>query len=209
MHEISNAHINNKITPALLKSGERLIIHTDGGIRPVNPGGAMGYAFWLSAESAPDVSLYDWRAASPPFADNTVSYAEYYAMFRALHWLYVNGQQGRDVLINTDSKFLANQINYEQTINMGKEYGRLAKVVRKMAQAFPCLEVRWVSRDDNGYADYLADLALNDLGYQKGRVKKSTITGSEPYHGHFDPARELSAIIQYHENTLENNPPRT
>jgi len=97
---------------------------------------------------------------SEPAGQGTNNEAEYLAVIRALElvsWLTIGSEE--NILVQSDSKLVVNQVNGEFRIN----YDHLAKLcgkVRELVEEMPCkVSFVWINREKNGIADALASQA--------------------------------------------------
>lgn len=152
----------------------RYELATDGACVP-NPGGVASYGVVLWAEKSDAYEEVDTRAGlvgrGPGMTNNV---AEYAAMLEGLRlvlelaekdWL---DRAGVDLLVDSDSQLVINQLLGKWRVTEGKlyvpYYRQTATVLKQVEQRVTTVALRWIPREQNERADSLSQHALYDAG---------------------------------------------
>lgn len=124
----------------------------DGACEPKNPGGNMGWGYYIELDGK---FLHSGTGFKPAMSENTNNVAEYQALLDAMIWLYQNGHNEKKIDFYGDSKLVINQMNYEWGIK-GGAYAPLAYRCRKALAFFKQASFEWIPREENEKADELS-----------------------------------------------------
>lgn len=161
-----------------------LICHFDGSCNP-NPGGVMGYGFYILEDGVvihSDSKIINERTVEmiikiylkynsvlfdddykflneSMFKNGTNNKAEYISLINLLLYLKKNKLENKSILICGDSRLVINQVLGTYNIN---DYNLriLNAVAYKLFKSFKDIKLQWVSGDSNGYADFLSKKSL-------------------------------------------------
>lgn len=134
---------------------ERIVIYTDGASRD-NPGDAAAGAVIFNG----DTVLAEIRE---PLGVQTNNYAEYEAVVLALVKAHELGLAEHSIEMRMDSKLVAEQLSGRWKIKNDGLKRQHAKVRAVLAQGFADVSFVYVPREDNTYADRLANEALDGV----------------------------------------------
>lgn len=131
-------------------------VFCDGACEPKNPGGvpAFGYVVyhdgaWIHEESG----VYSETGTS--------NIAEYAAVIAALAYLSGAGLTREHVVIQTDSRLIANQMAGRWMVK-SPHLRILYRQAKDLERNFKKVTYGWISRRENGYADMLSRAAYDD-----------------------------------------------
>lgn len=133
-------------------------VHFDGACAPPKGGGVATFGFHLEGAG---YLHEDHGLAVRPFSEHaTNNVAEYVAAIQALEWLAKQGYPG-DVVLLGDSQLVIRQMQGEYEVraeHLRAYHERLGQLSRR----FRRVEFRWVPREQNGRADALSKMALEE-----------------------------------------------
>lgn len=143
-------------------------VHFDGACEPARGGGVATFGFHLEGAG---YLHEDCGLAVRPFSYHaTNNVAEYVAAIRALEWLAAHGYHG-DVNLVGDSQLVIRQMQGEYAVR--KEHLKAYhQHLGQLVQKFRRVEFRWVPREQNGRADALSKMALEDAGAVAARYRR-------------------------------------
>lgn len=132
----------------------KAILYSDGSKRIDPPRAGYGYVI-LDINRKP-ISK-QWREISNKASCN---YAEYVGLIEGMKESLEIGVT--DLEANTDSRLVVMQVQGSWTCLNRRLRKKLFQVLT-LAKKFDRFVIRWVSRDKNGEADFLASLSVNDI----------------------------------------------
>lgn len=161
-----------------LKSGNKYQIepdfsfYSDGAIQPKNPGGFMGWGFYMQSESNKEILFYfsDSKDKSP---ENSNNIAEYLGFIEILKFI-ISKQENNELLdkkivIHCDSNLVKSQMTGEWRINENSlcyDYSVLAlKLIQKLKNKE--IYLKHIKREFNTLADMYSRKSLIEKGYIK------------------------------------------
>ena len=126
-----------------------IVIYTDGLAEP-NPGlGTYGFSIYRDGER---IARKHGKAGDMV----TSNFAEYTGLVLALKEISVHKDE--EILVNSDSKLLVNQMNGDWKFKKGGYVEKLVEA-RKLASMFSRMEFKWIPREENSEADELSRIA--------------------------------------------------
>ncbi len=138
----------------------RFVVYVDGLAEPKNPGvGTFGYVIYEDGRKVAEVAEFVGENV-------TNNYAEYSALVAAFRELLRRGFT-YDVLVNSDSKLLVNQMAGEWKRKRGRYLEKYLEA-RDLAKQFTQLAFRWVPREENREADRLSRRAYEKYCRARG-----------------------------------------
>jgi ribonuclease HI len=152
-------------------------VYFDGACAPPRGGGVATFGFHLRGAG---YLHEDHGLAVRPFSEHaTNNVAEYVAAIRALEWLAKHGYPG-DVVLVGDSQLVIRQMKGEYEVR-AEHLKAYHEHLVQLARQFRRVEFRWVPRDQNGRADALSKMALEEAGAVARRYRPNVprVTVSE------------------------------
>lgn len=138
-------------------------IYFDGACEPVNPGGNIGYGYIAKLFNKGKIKVISkgsfFKPADP---DNTNNMAEYAALFKALHYLLLTGQNYCKIEVYGDSKLVINQMRGAWRAYAGKRYFMAYLHTKRLSENFTDISYHWIPREENKEADALSKLKINN-----------------------------------------------
>jgi Ribonuclease HI len=122
----------------------------DGLCEPVNPGGIATYGYVVLLDGR---NLEGYGLASPPWSPNsTNNVAEYTGLICLLRRMLQERVDEAEVM--GDSQLVVRQINGEYKVKSEKIIP-LFNVAKELLSRFRRVEVKWIPREENSYADLM------------------------------------------------------
>ena len=134
------------------KESVSLMLYVDGAADSKAKNGGIGGIILRNDNSREELVTF-----SENIGEATNNEAEYKALIRGLE--YAAELNGTDVLVNSDSELIVNQVNLEYKVK-NKRMLALHRKARSILGKFASWQVRHIPRDDNRKADTLSKLAL-------------------------------------------------
>ena len=145
-----------------------IVIHTDGSVEPVNPGGVATWAFTIEWDKG---SGFVKHGVIGEGEGMTNSVAEYVALVEALKWLETQGWNNEEIMVYSDSEMLVGQMLGQMKANRGDYLPYYFDAVA-LRDKFPFIKFQWISRNFNKEADSLTRQAYEDYMVSTGRKPK-------------------------------------
>jgi ribonuclease HI len=138
--------------------GHGVHVHFDGACQPPKGPGVAAYGFTVEGEG---LDFEDCGLATRPYSEHsTNNVAEYVAATRALEWLHEQGYRGA-VIASGDSQLVIRQMRGEYQVRT-EHLQAYQSWLARLAREFAAVEWRWIPREQNGRADALSKLALEE-----------------------------------------------
>ncbi|MGA9839824.1 MAG: ribonuclease HI [Thermoplasmata archaeon] len=138
--------------------GQGVHVHFDGACQPPKGPGVATFGFTVEGEG---LDFEDCGLATRPYSErSTNNVAEYVAAIRALEWLREQGYHGT-VIVSGDSQLVIRQMLGEYRVlteHLQAYHDRLAQ----LAAGFSTVQWVWIPRAQNGRADALSKVALEE-----------------------------------------------
>lgn len=134
----------------------KLLLHTDGGCEPKNPGG-VAVSAWALFEENGTLLAEEGRVVQDGGPKATNNFAEYCALGLALRWLLDQNWKG-SLYIKSDSQLMVKQVLDEwkcKSEHLKKLRDRIWELINELNLHDYTLE--WVRREENTYADALCE----------------------------------------------------
>lgn len=140
----------------------KIVLHFDGAIAPINPGGTASYGFHISVDDKEFTTGNGIIGTGPEMSNN---YAEFFAVYKGLEQVnkIVDDNKGEKFLIfiKGDSQIVINILKKkrQKTSRDGLYYPAYVlatKELSKLRGKDIAVFIDWVSREDNQYADDLS-----------------------------------------------------
>jgi ribonuclease HI len=137
----------------------------DGACLPKNPGGHIGYGFWITQNQEPIIDGSDYDISNPKNSNNV---AEYKGLLMGLNALLdhilLNKIENYKVNVFGDSTLVINQCNFRWRIKDGLYAETARKVIPKL-RFFEKISFKWIPREENDKADQMSRRALIENGF--------------------------------------------
>lgn len=134
----------------------KLTCWIDGATAKSNPSDCLGLGVVIHEEGDTELSEYTIKVLCE---NGTNNLAEYLALEKALDILNKNQNHNNKILIHTDSKLVANQMNGFWNIKEGP-YTETAQLCKRILKRFTNIRISWIPREENKHADALSKEAL-------------------------------------------------
>lgn len=131
-------------------------IYSDGGSRG-NPGPSAS-GFWVEVEGR---NLFQFKKF---LGNKTNNWAEYYAIYLALLWIFKNKSSYKfeNILYNLDSELAVKQLNGEYKVKSPNLKSLFMKIKHLQKEIGIPIMYKHVPREQNSYADKLVNQALDE-----------------------------------------------
>jgi ribonuclease HI len=134
------------------------VVHFDGACQSTRAGRVATYGFTIDGAG---IRFEEHGLCVPPnHARATNNVAEYTAAIRALEWLVGQGYAGPVVVVG-DSQLVLRQMTGEYRVD-AEHLRPYHEWLGRLAARFRSVEYRWVPREENGRADALSKLAVEE-----------------------------------------------
>jgi ribonuclease HI len=144
---------------------KKLKLYFDGSCGPINPGGYMGYGFFVEDEEA--TVLLEGNDFDPAHANNTNNVAEYKALYFGLCQLldFLDSKNIKDYELEVlgDSKLVIMQCIGHWKIKDGY-YKEMALKTKDLLSYMEKPFFKWIPREENTYADELSNRSAKERG---------------------------------------------
>lgn len=131
-------------------------IWIDGACEPINPGGTGG---WGSYVKKGDEVWWEGSGVIPASPETSNNVAEYMALLKTLEWALNLELKDEEILIQSDSKLVINQMFGTWRIKDGF-YVLTAIQAKELLKKFSNIKGKWVPREANQKADELSKREL-------------------------------------------------
>ncbi len=148
-------------------------IYFDGACEPTNPGGNIGYGYIAKLFNGGNIKVISKGSFyRPAKEENTNNMAEYAALYKALHYLLLTGQENHRIEVYGDSKLVINQMRGAWKAYAGKGYFNAYLHTKELASKFTNISYHWIPRDGNSEADELSKMALKNRNINFNKYQK-------------------------------------
>ncbi len=142
-----------------MKNKKKIIVYTDGGARG-NPGIAGSGAYIVDGEGRV------LKQCSQALGIQTNNYAEYQAVILGLENLKrilgAEKLKDYDIEIKMDSELVKKQLSGEYQIREESLIPQFIKIWNMRVKDFPNLKLTHIPREENGWADRLSNIAMDE-----------------------------------------------
>lgn len=144
---------------------KKIKLYFDGSCGPINPGGYMGYGFFVEDEEG--VVLLEGNDFDPPHTNNSNNVAEYKALHlglcQLLDYLESKKIEDYDLEVLGDSKLVIMQCLGNWKIRDGY-YKEMALKTKDLISYMEKPFFKWIPREENSYADELSNRSAKERG---------------------------------------------
>jgi ribonuclease HI len=146
-------------------------VYFDGACQPPKGGGVATYGFTVEGGG---LDFEDQGLAAPPWSPrSTNNVAEYQAAICALEYLHRQGFRGA-VVMHGDSQLVVRQMRGEYEVR-AEHLKPFHERLRQLEGMFEQVLFEWVPREQNGRADALSKIALEEHWGLAGRHRPVTM----------------------------------
>ncbi len=145
-----------------IEQKKSITCYFDGACEPRNPGGNMGIGAIIFEDGEIIDSISFFVQANN---DNSNNVAEYMAIEWVLTTLISLKYEKENIKIFGDSKLVIEQMKGFWRIKEGR-YVHVAKRCKLLIPLFSNLKLKWIPREENGYADDLSKRCMKDNGVE-------------------------------------------
>jgi ribonuclease HI len=144
---------------------KKIKLYFDGSCGPINPGGYMGYGFFLEDEEG--TVLLEGNDFDFPHTNNSNNVAEYKALHlglsQLLDYLDIKNIKDYELEVLGDSKLVIMQCLGNWKIKEGY-YKEMALKTKDLLSYIEKPFFRWIPREENTYADELSNRSAKERG---------------------------------------------
>ena len=136
-------------------------IYFDGACGPNNPGGKCGGGAVIKKDNEILAEIAE-RYQPKEIGQTSNNVGEYFALLKALEYLFVKNLHKEPIMVYGDSNMVINQMSGNWKINTKhkKIYTEIGLHALEFGKNFSLIRYEWIPREQNEHADELSKIAL-------------------------------------------------